>query len=105
MALKSLLDTKNELVGELQALAALAQRTGAPSLHDRLVNDRLPRLQEERLVLVVLGEFNHGKTTFVNALLGAQVLPTGITPTTALIHEVKFGEQPRAEVVDRKSVV
>ena len=36
------------------------------------------------LDLVVLGEFNHGKSTFVNALLGAAVLPTGITPTTAL---------------------
>jgi signal recognition particle receptor subunit beta len=46
-------------------------------------------------VLVVLGEFNHGKTTFVNALLGGPVLPTGITPTTAVIHEVRHGEAAR----------
>ena len=52
-------------------------------------------------MLVVLGEFNHGTTTFVNALLGGGVLPTGITPTTALIHEARFGETPRAEVVFR----
>ncbi len=100
MSLKPLLDTKNDVVAELEKLADLSQKSGTASLHDRLVNDRIPRLKEERLVLVVLGEFNHGKTTFVNALLGGTVLPTGITPTTALIHEVKFGE-PRAEVVFR----
>jgi GTPase Era involved in 16S rRNA processing len=101
MALKPLIETKNELVTELTSLAELAHKAGTASLRDRLVNDRLPRLREERLVLVVLGEFNHGKTTFVNALLGGQVLPTGITPTTALIHEVRHGETPRAEVVFR----
>src|SRR4051812_24568454 len=98
MTLKSLTEAKDELVGELEALASLAKTAGTSSLHDRLVADRLPRLREERLVLVVLGEFNHGKTTFVNALLGGTVLPTGITPTTALIHEVRFGDTPHAEV-------
>jgi GTPase SAR1 family protein len=101
MTLKSLTEAKDELVGELEALASLAKTAGTSSLHDRLVADRLPRLREERLVLVVLGEFNHGKTTFVNALLGGTVLPTGITPTTALIHEVRFGDTPHAEVVFR----
>ena len=83
MALQTLIETKEQLIAQLAALADLAQESGTASLHDRLVNDRLPRLREERLVLVVLGEFNHGKTTFVNALLGGTVLPTGITPTTA----------------------
>lgn len=101
MSLSELTETKNTLVVELEGLAKLAERTGAPSLRDRLANDRLPRLREERLVLVVLGEFNHGKTTFVNALLGGTVLPTGITPTTAMIHEVRHGDEQRAEVVLR----
>jgi ribosome biogenesis GTPase A len=39
----------------------------------------------------VVGEFNHGKSTFVNALLGAPVLPMGVTPTTAVIHQVVHG--------------
>lgn len=101
MALKALIDAKNQLVQDLSAVATLAQSAGLPSLRERLLADRLPRLQEERLVLVVLGEFNHGKTTFVNALLGANVLPTGITPTTAMIHEVRHGAKPGAEVVFR----
>jgi ribosome biogenesis GTPase A len=101
MSLDALTKTKQDLVSELEALSELAQSSGAPSLKDRLLNDRLPRLREERMVLVVLGEFNHGKSTFVNALLGGQILPSGITPTTALIHEVKYAEEPHAEVVFR----
>jgi uncharacterized coiled-coil protein SlyX/23S rRNA maturation mini-RNase III/GTP-binding protein EngB required for normal cell division len=46
-----------------------------------------------------MGEFNHGKTTFVNALLGEQVLPVGVTPTTAAIHHIRWAPQPEAIVV------
>ncbi len=101
MALSTLIESKNQLIETLVRLAELAKVSGVPSLHDRLQADRIPRLREERLVLVVLGEFNHGKTTFVNALLGGNVLPVGITPTTALIHEVRYGTIPKAEVVFR----
>ncbi|MDP3275609.1 MAG: dynamin family protein, partial [Deltaproteobacteria bacterium] len=102
MALDELTKTKDNLVAELEALSEIAAASGAPSLKERLLSDRLPRLREERMVLVVLGEFNHGKSTFVNALLGSSVLPSGITPTTALIHEVRWGKEPRAELVFRK---
>ena len=40
---------------------------------------------------MVLGEFNHGKSTFINALLGEPLLPTGITPTTAVLAHVSHG--------------
>lgn len=99
--MRTLDETKQDLIGALKELADLAAKAGAPSLRERLLTDRLPRLEEERAVLVVLGEFNHGKTTFVNALLGGAVLPTGITPTTAVIHEVRHGASPRAVVVHR----
>ena len=56
---------------------------------DTLASDinvgRIPKVENERFFLVVLGEFNHGKSTFVNALLGEALLPVGITPTTATI--------------------
>src|SRR5262249_26595821 len=48
---------------------------------------------------VVVGEFNHGKSTFVNALLGESVLPVGVTPTTAAIHQLKYADKPEATVV------
>jgi GTPase Era involved in 16S rRNA processing len=60
---------------------------------------RVPKLEGERFHIVVLGEFNHGKSTFVNALLGLDVLPTGITPTTAAINHVLHADVPHAKVV------
>ena len=76
---------KDDLLAVLRDLAKLADDTGMHSLVNELLVQRIPKLDEERFVLVVLGEFNHGKSTFVNALLGSSVLPAGITPTTAAV--------------------
>ncbi|MGH7543052.1 MAG: dynamin family protein [Gemmatimonadota bacterium] len=43
-------------------------------------------------LLVVVGEFNSGKSTFINALLGEPVLPEGVTPTTDRINLLRHGE-------------
>ena len=53
------------------------------------------------LLVAVMGEFNTGKSTFVNALLGEPVAPMGITPTTATINILKYGAQPAGRVIDR----
>jgi small GTP-binding protein len=47
---------------------------------------------DELFLLVIVGEFNSGKSTFINALLGAEVLPEGVTPTTATINLLRYGE-------------
>src|SRR5207253_6825419 len=80
-------------------LSALAGETGMKTLKADLDDTRIPKLREGRFNLVVLGEFNHGKSTFVNALLGAAVLPTGITPTTATINHIVWGEKPAGRAV------
>jgi small GTP-binding protein len=90
---------KAMISGELEALAKLATDVGMTSAATDLTETRLPKLRDERFHLVVLGEFNHGKSTFVNALLGADVLPTGITPTTATINHVVWADKPRARAV------
>jgi len=92
-------EQKHEALANLRELAALATESGAGTLARNLRDDRIPRLEAERLHLVVLGEFNHGKTTLVNALLGAPVLPMGVTPTTALIHRIVYGETPSAHLL------
>lgn len=50
-------------------------------------------LRDMFFLVVIVGEFNAGKSTFVNALLGDELLPTGITPTTEAIELVRYGEQ------------
>jgi GTPase Era involved in 16S rRNA processing len=55
-----------------------------------------------------MGEFSTGKSSFVNALLGAEVAPTGITPTTATINVLKYGAEKRGRIIyrdDRERVI
>src|SRR5215510_6087110 len=90
---------KREIVARFQQLAELADSVGMITLARDIRTTRIPKLESERFHLVVLGEFNHGKSTFVNALLGSDILPTGITPTTASINHVVFAQHPTARVV------
>jgi len=48
-----------------------------------------------------MGEFNTGKSTFVNALIGQPIAPMGVTPTTATINVLKYGAKPAGRVVYR----
>jgi small GTP-binding protein len=89
---------KREIVARFQQLADVAERVGMVTLARDIRATRIPKLEAERFHLVVLGEFNHGKSTFVNALLGSDILPTGITPTTASINHVVYAERPTAHV-------
>jgi small GTP-binding protein len=98
--LESFRERRAEVQAALVELASLARATGAGSLAARVEEEIVRRLEQEQFHLVVVGEFNHGKSTFINALLGKKVLPTGVTPTTAAIHHVVWSEQPRACVVD-----
>jgi small GTP-binding protein len=47
---------------------------------------------DEFFLLVVVGEFNSGKSAFINALLGSPALAEGVTPTTAEVHVLRHGE-------------
>jgi small GTP-binding protein len=42
-------------------------------------------------LLVVAGEFNSGKSSVINALLGERVLPEGVTPTTDRVNLLRHG--------------
>ncbi|HSK02422.1 MAG TPA: dynamin family protein [Kofleriaceae bacterium] len=48
---------------------------------------------DQPLLVTVMGEFSSGKSSFVNAFIGADVAPTGITPTTATINVVRYGRE------------
>ena len=57
----------------------------------------LERLDAARLRVLVAGEAKRGKSTLVNALLGREVLPSGVTPLTAVTTTVRYGDDERAE--------
>jgi hypothetical protein len=53
-------------------------------------------LNADKLQVMAVGKGNRGKSTVINALLGQKVLPAYPVPTTALLSEVTWGEQPKA---------
>lgn len=53
---------------------------------------------DELFLIVVVGEFNAGKSALVNSLLGERVLAEGVTPTTTRVTLVKYGEQVQSAV-------
>ena len=94
------LEKRVRLGTELENLATLAGRVGAKGLATRIQRDLVNKLREDRFHLVCVGEFNHGKTALVNALLGQDLLRVGVTPTTSVIHHLVWSETPRLKRVD-----
>ncbi|MDB4941397.1 MAG: Dynamin [Labilithrix sp.] len=92
-------ERKVDVTVALQELSDIAGSLGAKSLKERLDRDLVKKMEEDRFHLVVVGEFNHGKSSFVNALLGEAVLPVGVTPTTAAIHHLKYADAPESTIV------
>ena len=62
---------------------------------------RIQEIFDRPLLIAVMGEFNSGKSTLVNALIGEKIAPMGITPTTATINILKYGEERQARVIWR----
>src|SRR5215212_12982 len=60
---------------------------------------------DELFLLVVVGEFNAGKSALVNALMGEKVLREGATPTTSRVTLVKWGEKVAEQVVDENFAI
>jgi small GTP-binding protein len=58
----------------------------------------LERLEQRRFNLVVVGEFKRGKSTLINALLGRELLPSGVVPLTSAVTILRGGERNRMEV-------
>jgi small GTP-binding protein len=100
-------ERKAAIRAAFESLATAADAAGLATTARDIRETRIPKLDDERFTLVVLGEFNHGKSTFINALLDEPVLPTGITPTTAVLTHV-FEGAPTATLIfesgERRSI-
>ncbi len=84
-----LLTEERRLLQELQA--ALVRFEAAAE--DRSTLEHSIRQLDELFLLVVVGEFNSGKSTFINALLGSRILDEGVTPTTTRIQHLVYGKE------------
>ena len=77
----------------LADLRELAVRLDA-SADDLALLQQTQAQLDELFLLVVVGEFNAGKTAFLNALLGERLLKEGVLPTTSQIQLLRHSSQP-----------
>jgi small GTP-binding protein len=102
--LRRILDTRqDELLAENRRLVAELQTALArfdAAEEDQATLERSARQLDELFLLVIAGEFNAGKSAFINALLGDRVLEEGVTPTTTRIHLIKHGPEVGTTVVE-----
>ena len=75
----------------LERLAAVLEAYPA-TLEDLAALETAAEQLTSLFLLVVVGEFNSGKSAFLNALIGERVMPEGVTPTTAVINLLQYGE-------------
>ena len=92
--LNSYAENKNKLSNVLAELNAIAVSNFSKEMI-RLVGSKL---EANIFTLVVVGQFKRGKTTFINALLKADILPTAIIPLTSVITIVRYGDKVEAVV-------
>lgn len=83
---------KSEALGLLDRLARLHPPVAAPC------RALATKLAAERFDLAVVGEFKRGKSCLVNALLGENLLPTGVLPLTSVPVEIGHGGALAIEV-------
>lgn len=58
----------------------------------------LAKLGQANFKVVVIGKFSTGKSSLINALLGEFVLPDSLSPCTAYINEITYGEEKQATI-------
>lgn len=83
----------------LTELLAVASRSDVPEKDIETLQNTLKTL-EDKFLVVIVGEFNSGKSTFINALLNTDILETGVTPTTSLIHLIRYGEEQSSAPIE-----
>ena len=95
MLAKILDPAQDELLKEERQILSRLQlalvRFDASSEHQSALARSIAQL-DELFLLVIVGEFNAGKSAFINALVGSTVAQEGVTPTTAQINVLQYGE-------------
>ena len=87
----------------LQKLRLHLIRVGANQEDFQALDKSIQQL-DEFFLLVVVGEFNSGKSAFINALLGQRVLKEGVTPTTTQVNVLRYGEKNDTKLVNENTL-
>lgn len=87
------------LVGDIKkARAKLLDEKFHPSIQLQNILDKQIRRARYPMEVAITGQFSSGKSTFLNALLSKNILPTGITPVTSKVNFINYGEEYKLKI-------
>ena len=98
---EELLKTERKLLNDLRITLT---RFGSTAEDQKTLGESLEQL-DDLFLLVVVGEFNAGKSAFINALLGQRMLEEGVTPTTTHINILRYGDNQEREIADERQII
>lgn len=84
---------RKKLIAILQQLSDMAAALQL-NVQEQQAKKAMEMLMQEQFHMAVVGEFSRGKSTFVNALIGKNILPSSKSPTTAIISKIIYGKRP-----------
>jgi len=87
-------------------LLGIIKKTNYVLLDDKMsaskeLKDALAKLKiraKEPMKVAITGQFSSGKSTFLNALLSKNILPTGITPVTSKVNYIRYGDELKIKI-------
>jgi len=83
------LQRKQQALKVLLDVEKFGEEVGSPAVNE--VRRYMQELKEDQFTVVVVGQWNFGKSTLINALIGEELLPVEPTPTTTIITEIQYG--------------
>jgi GTPase Era involved in 16S rRNA processing len=90
---------RENIAGRMEKLASSLENSLGNSQGVEDLRRHATELRAGVFRVLVMGDFNRGKSTMLNAVLGSEVLPINATPTTAVITLIRYGEEPKVRVI------
>jgi len=96
---------ESSLLGEVKKVKdALLDEKYKPSLQLKNILNKQIKRAVYPMEVAIVGQFSSGKSTFLNALLSKDILPTGITPVTSKVIYINYGAEHKLRVTYRSGV-
>ncbi|HUO31042.1 MAG TPA: dynamin family protein, partial [Bryobacteraceae bacterium] len=88
--------------GPVELVNELAQRYQISALSGLLATTRAA-VEQSEIPVAVMGRFKAGKSSFLNDLIGREILPAGVIPVTSVVTEIGYGPRESATVHFREA--
>ncbi len=83
---------RNHVLEQLGIISSIAEELHLHTIHNR-TNETIKQLEKDAFMLTVVGEFNRGKSMFINSLIGEKLLPSKGRPTTAILNKITYSTE------------